>query len=184
MNALFKAQAWNNAWSNHRLHKACLSLKDEDLAVERTSFFPSIIKTLNHILIADWFHVSAFEGECMGPDAFRNHVPFPAMADLAEEQRRVDRRLVAVASDPDLARADRLIELPRGGQLQIERFDRLFLHLIQHQIHHRGQAHAMLAGTKVAPPQLDNFYPAWQPHKDLRAPDFAEMGITEETVWS
>jgi uncharacterized damage-inducible protein DinB len=27
-----------------------------------------------------------------------------------------------------------------------------------HQIHHRGQAHAMLAGTSVAPPQLDEFF--------------------------
>ena len=34
----------------------------------------------------------------------------------------------------------------------------LLLHLFQHQIHHRGQAHAMLSGTEVAPPQLDEFH--------------------------
>jgi uncharacterized damage-inducible protein DinB len=32
------------------------------------------------------------------------------------------------------------------------------MHLFQHQIHHRGQVHAMLAGTHVAPPPLDEFY--------------------------
>jgi uncharacterized damage-inducible protein DinB len=25
-------------------------------------------------------------------------------------------------------------------------------------VHHRGQVHAMLAGTRVAPPQLDEFF--------------------------
>ena len=30
-------------------------------------------------------------------------------------------------------------------------------HLFMHQTHHRGQAHAMLAGTAVKPPQLDDF---------------------------
>jgi uncharacterized damage-inducible protein DinB len=31
-------------------------------------------------------------------------------------------------------------------------------HLFVHQIHHRGQVHAMLAGTSVKPPQLDEFF--------------------------
>ena len=38
------------------------------------------------------------------------------------------------------------------------------LHLFQHQIHHRGQAHAMLAGTSVAPPQLDEFFLEFDRH--------------------
>ena len=39
-----------------------------------------------------------------------------------------------------------------------ERTDAILAHLFQHQIHHRGQAHAMLAGTAVPPPQLDEFF--------------------------
>jgi hypothetical protein len=46
----------------------------------------------------------------------------------------------------------------RETYVQAERVDRLLLHLFQHQIHHRGQAHAMLSGTKVPPPQLDEFF--------------------------
>ena len=30
-----------------------------------------------------------------------------------------------------------------------------------HQVHHRGQAHAMLAGTAMPPPPLDEFFPAF-----------------------
>lgn len=39
-----------------------------------------------------------------------------------------------------------------------ERIDHLLAYLFQHQIHHRGQAHAMLAGRRVRPPQLDEFF--------------------------
>jgi uncharacterized damage-inducible protein DinB len=31
-------------------------------------------------------------------------------------------------------------------------------HLFIHQIHHWGQVHAMLAGTSLKPPQLDEFF--------------------------
>jgi uncharacterized damage-inducible protein DinB len=69
----------------------------------------------------------------------------------------------------------------RGERVQIERRDRLLLHLFEHQIHHRGQAHAMLAGTEVAPPQLDEFFCAGE--APLRASEFDELGWTEAMVW-
>ncbi|MCA9649682.1 MAG: hypothetical protein H6712_27885 [Myxococcales bacterium] len=34
------------------------------------------------------------------------------------------------------------------------------LHLLQHQIHHRGRVHAMLAGSSARPPQLDELFMA------------------------
>ena len=69
----------------------------------------------------------------------------------------------------------------RGTRVQTERADRLLLHLFQHQIHHRGQAHAMLSETGVAPPQLDEFFAADE--APLRADEFSALGWTEETVW-
>ena len=48
--------------------------------------------------------------------------------------------------------------LARGGHVQIEKARDVLMHLFVHQIHHRGQVHAMLAGTPVAPPQLDEFF--------------------------
>jgi hypothetical protein len=59
-------------------------------------------------------------------------------------------------SDPISSSCSRI---NRGERVQIERRDRLLMHLIQHQIHHRGQAHAMLSGTRIKPPQLDEFFP-------------------------
>ena len=45
----------------------------------------------------------------------------------------------------------------RGGRVE-ERVDMLLLHLFQHQIHHRGQAHVQIQDAGIAPPQLDEFY--------------------------
>jgi len=63
----------------------------------------------------------------------------------------------------------------------VERRDRLLMHLFQHQIHHRGQVHAMLSGTRIKPPQLDEFFSIAE--APLRASEFAGLGWTEETVW-
>jgi hypothetical protein len=40
----------------------------------------------------------------------------------------------------------------------------------------------MLSGTTIQPPQLDEFFPADE--APLRAAEFAELGWTEETVWT
>jgi hypothetical protein len=53
-------------------------------------------------------------------------------------------------------------------------------HLFVHQIHHRGQVHAMLAGTSVPPPQLDEFFLAQD--AALRAGDLAALGFVEATA--
>ena len=58
---------------------------------------------------------------------------------------------------------------------------RILAHLFQHDIHHRGQVHAMLAGTSVKPPQLDEFYCANE--AALRAKDLSEIGLSEEKIW-
>ena len=48
-----------------------------------------------------------------------------------------------------------------------ERIGDILAHLFQHQIHHRGQAHAMLSGTSVAPPQLDEFFLEYERATDI-----------------
>jgi len=180
MSDLFAPQAYNNAWSNHRLLRVCAGLSSEELAAPRPAFFGSIIATLNHILIVDWFYVSALEGVCIGPAAFADAVPEPEIAGLVAAQADVDRRLIAVCRGADPAR---IVTMTRASGDQKERFDRTFLHLIQHQIHHRGQVHALLSMTDAAPPQLDEFYMAWEPDTRLRAPDFDALGWSEDDIW-
>lgn len=180
----FRAQAYNNAWANHRLLTAVGRLPPNELSAARTSFFPSIVETLNHILIVDWFYVSGLEGRGVSVAVLdKPPWPYASMADLEREQRQVDRRLIAVCEALDDARLAEIIELPRDGWVQTERKDRTLLHLFQHQIHHRGQVHSMLSGTTVAPPQLDEFFPGHEREYALRADDFSALGFEEEAIW-
>jgi uncharacterized damage-inducible protein DinB len=42
-----------------------------------------------------------------------------------------------------------------AGEPQITPLRWTLAHFFNHQTHHRGQAHAMLSSTRVAPPSLD-----------------------------
>lgn len=177
----FLSMARNNAWANHRLLKACSQLSPADFAAERTSFFPSIVATLNHILVVDWFYVDALEGGALGPAAWANEVPHPDFASYRIAQAAVDQRLINFCDtlyDVALALP---VHLHRGIHVQVDRVDRILLHLFEHQIHHRGQVHAMLAGTNIAPPQLDEFFCAGD--TKFRTADLAELGWREDEIW-
>ena len=177
----FHAMAMNNAWANHRLHAACALLKPGEFEAERTAFFPSIQATLNHILIIDRFYVDALEGGSLGYRAFEERIPYPLLAELTAAQRDTDRRLLALTAALAEAGLAREVRMIRQDRVQVDRADRTLLHLFEHQIHHRGQAHAMLSGTSVQPPQLDEFFMAEE--APLRANEFAELGLRETAVW-
>lgn len=177
----YRAFAYNNAWANRRLLTACVDLGEREFEAARTGFFPSLQKTLSHIYIIDLFYVDALEGGWLGPKAGENEVPHPTLAALARAQAAMDRRLIGIcdALTPELL--DGIVRVNRDTRVQAERRDRLLMHLFQHQIHHRGQAHAMLSATRVAPPQLDEFFAADE--APLRAAEFERLGWSEQTVW-
>jgi uncharacterized damage-inducible protein DinB len=177
----YRTMAYNNAWANHRLLTACLGLSTDEFTAKRTGFFPSLRATLNHILIIDHFYVDAMEGGTLGPAAFVNAEPCATVAALKEAQAAVDRRLLNVVEALDGTGLQRIVSVHRETSIQRERMDRLLLHLFLHDVHHRGQAHAMLSGTSVSPPQLDEFFAVGE--APLRAAEFAELGWTEERVW-
>ncbi len=177
----YRAMAYNNGWANHRLLAACALLPQAEFAAPRIGFFPSLRATLNHILIIDRFYIDAMEGGTLGPAAWADREPCADVAALRAAQAKMDRRLIAVTETLRPADLGRIVRVHRGMRIQEERLDRLLLHLFQHQIHHRGQAHAMLSATAVTPPQLDEFFAAGE--ADLRASEFAELGWTEGRIW-
>ena len=184
----FLSMARNNAWANHRLLNSCTRLSQAEFVAPGVSFFPSIKATLNHNLTVDWYYVDALERAHndlpQNPDArnfFEPREPFTTCAELATAQRAVDRRLVTLCRQLNDERLALAVPLLRRTGWQVEPTTRLLAHLFQHQIHHRGQAHAMLAGTSVAPPQLDEFFCANE--AELRAAELAELGLSEVDIW-
>jgi uncharacterized damage-inducible protein DinB len=157
--AHFRRMAQNNLWSNDRLYRAVLSLEPGEFDAKRTSFFPSIKETLNHILAVDLLYLDFLEEGPLGAGAFDGFVAFDAPAPLFEAQTASDRRLMAFCENIGAADLDRHVVTDRREDGKIpERIGDLLAHLFIHQIHHRGQVHAMLAGTSVPPPQLDEFF--------------------------
>ena len=177
----YRAFAYNTAWANHRLLTACAGLSQAEFEASRTGFFPSLQLTLNQIYVIDLFYIDALEGGWLGPRAWANEVPYPSLSGLKPAQAAMDKRLLAIcdALTPELL--DDFVRINRDTSVQVERRDRLLMHLFQHQIHHRGQAHAMLSETSVAPPQLDEFFAEGE--APLRATEFTELGWSEETIW-
>ena len=177
----YGAMAHNNAWANHRMLTACAALSSTEFTAPRSGFFPSLCATLNHNLVVDRFYVDAMEGGTFGPAAWADPQSCMTVAKLQEAQAAVDHRLIDVVSSLGNDDLERMVDVNRGSYIQQEQLDRLLLHLFQHQVHHRGQARAMMSSTKVSPPHLDEFFSAYD--AGYRADDLVALGWTEETGW-
>ena len=97
-------------------------------------------------------------------------------ARCARRRAASDRRLIELCerqTDESLARD---CVLPRPNRKPPPtRTDFVLAHLFQHQIHHRGQAHAMLSSTLIKPPQLDEFFLAGE--EELRRDELRALGL-------
>jgi uncharacterized damage-inducible protein DinB len=180
---VMRRMARNNAWANLRLHRAVGTLDEAAYRdAHRTSFFPSFHGTLGHILFVDLFYVDALEAGGIGAGVWEDELRFQRLgtfAELRDRQRAVDRRLVAFTERLTApAELDVVVHLQRDTHVQTDTRANVLLHLFQHQIHHRGQAHAMLAGTQAAPPQLDEFF--LRDELPLREAELRELGLPLE----
>jgi uncharacterized damage-inducible protein DinB len=177
-----RIQARANALANHRLGRTIAALPAADWTAPRTGFFPSLSGTLNHVLAVDLYYIAALHRD---PDPRAAYVGFRPCAEVAAwraQQRAGDERLIALCDALDGAAIDAVVELPRRDHVQRERAGHVLAHLFNHQVHHRGQAHAMLSATAAPPPQLDEFLmPSEAP---LRRADMAELGWDETTVYA
>ncbi|XUY26229.1 DinB family protein [Agrobacterium sp. rho-8.1] len=153
----FKKLARNNRLANLRLHEACLQLSLDDFVAPRTSFFPTICATLNHIYLVDLFYTDALRGGALGYAAFADDEPYTDMIALHNAQSQLDEGLIAFVDRLQAVDLAATVDVHRAGRIQHDRCDDILSHLFQHQTHHRGQVHAMLSGTSVKPPQLDEF---------------------------
>ena len=176
-----RIQAHANALSNQRLGRALRVLDAEAWQAPRTSFFPSLARTLNHILAVDHYYVGALHGDARLRENYAAFQPCDSAEEWQRRQRDSDLRLVAFCQRLDVASVDAWVEMPRADHVQRDRAGHVLAHLFNHQTHHRGQAHAMLAGTAVAPPQLDEFMMPSEAH--LRGADMQAFGWDEAAVY-
>ncbi len=171
-----------NHLANRRLHAAMAKLTRDDFHAPRTGFFPSLALTLNHILAVDTYYLDALEGVADMVARYDTFVPTDTVQELAYRQRLSDERLIAACDRLDAEAVDPMVVMDRGGgKQQRDRASHVLAHLFMHQTHHRGQVHAMLSGTAVKPPQLDEFLmPSDAPY---RIDDMRELGWDEKAIY-
>ncbi|MEM8631696.1 MAG: DinB family protein [Pseudomonadota bacterium] len=149
--------ALNNAWANATFYAALGALPPGAFLAERPGFFPSLCRTLNHIYEVDLYYIDALEDGGQGRAVYQRDDVEDATA-LGLLQARADERLAQFCRS---VTPDTLVEVRRterrDGETE-EEVGALLLHLFQHQIHHRGQAHVQLQDAGLAPPQLDDFH--------------------------
>jgi uncharacterized damage-inducible protein DinB len=149
--------ALNNAWANATLYNVMNGLPRDAFTDPRPGFFQSLSKTMNHIFEVDLYYLDALEQGGSGRAVY-DREDVTESRELAELQAAADARFSTFCDAITPETLDVLRRTKRGGGDCEETVAALILHLVQHQIHHRGQAHVQLQDAGVSPPQLDDFY--------------------------
>ena len=94
----FRAFAYNNAWANHRLLKACAGLDQAefDRRAHRLLSEPAVQRS-NHIYVVELFYVDAHGGRRLGPRAGSIRCRASSSPRCEACAGRIDRRLIATA---------------------------------------------------------------------------------------
>lgn len=152
----FARLAGYNDWANRRLYGAIGQLDEAAIAAPRIGFFPSLLKTLNHLVVADRIWLGRLTDRPETSLTALDQVLHADFAELRLAREALDERLLRfIRALPPSRLADVLIYQTTAGVAHETPIPLVLSHMFNHQTHHRGQAHGMLAGTTVPPPSLD-----------------------------
>jgi uncharacterized damage-inducible protein DinB len=158
MKAHFERMARYNRWANRRIYGVVAQLEPEEIQAPRSGFFPSIAKTLNHLLVTDRIWIGRFTNKLSDHKSL-DEAPYDDFAALTAAREAEDQRLIALTKDLSQAQIEGVLNYKNmAGEPKSSEMLPLLAHLFNHQTHHRGQAHAMISSTRVAPPPLDLVY--------------------------
>lgn len=155
----FRQMAAYNRWANDKLYEAVGQLNPAAFAAPRVGFFPSLAKTLNHILVGDTAWIGRLDGTGSPGIASLDQQLHAEFAPLRAARAALDRRIVAYVDSLSDERLNDSIRYKTFAGTPMETpIAQVLAHVFNHQTHHRGQAHAMMSSTEIAPPSLDLIY--------------------------
>jgi uncharacterized damage-inducible protein DinB len=142
-----------NRWANRRLYAACAALAPAAYLAARPAFFGSIHGTLCHLLVADRIWLARIEG--VAPPYRRlDEQPCATLAALAAAREAEDERIIALVDGYAREAVGQVLRYRTVTQPLVEIETPLhlcWLHLFNHQPHHRGQIHDQLSQTEIPP---------------------------------
>lgn len=153
----FRRFADYNKWANGKLYDACAQLSEAEYFKARPTFFGSIHRTLNHLVVGDIIWTSRLGGS--SPSIPLNKELYTDLATLRTTRETMDDDLIAymaAQSESDMS-GDVEFKTTSGDAHSMVR-GVILQHFFNHQTHHWGQVHDMLSQTDVAPPVLDLLY--------------------------
>lgn len=151
----FRMLARYNRIANERLYQSCAQLDDAEYRRERAGSFGSIHALLNHILLGDQIWMSRFKGFGHTTPALTT-VLFDNFQELRSAREEQDAEIESFFGGVDPGFLERELCYVNSQKRECrETMPVAFIHLFNHQTHHRGQIHVMLSQTPVPPPSLD-----------------------------
>jgi len=148
-----------NRWANERLYAVCGQLPSEEYHGPRQAFFGSIHGTLNHLLVGDRLWVARIEGK-PAPHQRLDEQPCTTLDELRAARAAEDRRMIDLldGTGEEALRGEVRYQMITRPEPVATPLHLCWLHLFNHQTHHRGQVHDQLSQTEVPPPPLDLIY--------------------------
>ncbi len=160
-----------NRWQNQSIYGAAATLPDGTRKRNMGAFFKSIHATLNHVLVADYLWLSRLDGE---PCAVRSldEELYGDFDELRKQRGFTDDRLdrvVAGLTDDKLSGTLTYRRMSGNADEVTTPLPLVFMHLFNHQTHHRAQVTTLLMQCGVDVGRTDL---AWLPN-DFTSPIFS-----------
>lgn len=143
---LFRQLAHYNRQMNESIYEVCRDLSDDERRQGMNTFFGSIHRTLNHILLADLIWLGRLKGQPFVVQSLDQEL-YEQFAELEQARKQADQdleRLVSALGNEDIAASLTYRSIFSGKETTSTR-GRILLHVFNHQTHHRGQVTAMLS---------------------------------------
>lgn len=154
----FPTLAGFNQWANNRIYECVAQLSDDDYRKDRSAFFGSIHKTLNHLLLVDRLWTGRLKGAPIHIKGLSD-VLYDDFADLLHARGAEDAALIELVgslSEDDLMRPV-TYQTTEGTDRSTPPWI-ILTTLFNHQTHHRGQVHTLLTQSGITPPDMDVIY--------------------------
>lgn len=151
----FRMLARYNKTANERLFAVCAELSSIDLYSSRQSSFGSIHGLLNHVLLGDRIWLARFKGggEVTPPLNTILYEEFEALRTARAEQDELVVKFFDEADDELMSRSFPYVN--NQGKPYVEEASVAIAHFFNHQTHHRGQIHTLVAQSGLKSPSLD-----------------------------
>ena len=159
-----------NRWQNQSVFSAAATLPDGTRKRNMGAFFKSIHATLNHVLVADYLWLSRLDGEPCAVKSLDEEL-YGDFDELRKQRGFTDDRLdrvISTLTDERLAGALTYTRMSGDQAEMTSALPLVFMHLFNHQTHHRGQLSTLLTQCGVDVGRTDL---AWLP-ADFASPVF------------